>query len=433
MTTNDFNGNGIKDDYIFQTYRSHMNDNNKETSQQYIAYWAQDNWNLTDYFMLKIGLRWDTLELKGGKNLALQSNPQGPGVNGYTTYGVGQIQTTASRKLNINDMVAPRIGFTWDIAHNNKSKLYGFWGQYYQRIPNDMAIRAMTTEWGHNTYFTNPQLTQSYDMWRAAHATSFAPATYTTGFDETVITGTPGGSNLKGAYDEETILGFQYELAPDFTVGVRGIYRNLGRTIEDISVDGAHQYIVTNPDTWTNVWAPDPRWVLYGDPTYKNYRWRFPKPTRYYKALEITAEKRFSNHWQMGGSYVLSRMEGNYEGLFSPMNQQVDALITSTYDLPNLLYNGSGILSNDRTHVLKLYGSYNFDFGLELSGLFAFQSGTPKNAMGSDDVYGTERRPSWCRAVPPAGCPAPGRSTSAPSTTSSSGSRTSPSAWTFST
>ena len=46
-------------------------------------------------------------------------------------------------------MWAPRIGFTWDIAHNNKSKLYGFWGQYYERIPNDMAIRALTDEYFH--------------------------------------------------------------------------------------------------------------------------------------------------------------------------------------------------------------------------------------------------------------------------------------------
>jgi hypothetical protein len=289
-------------------------------------------------------------------------------------------------------MLAPRIGFTWDVAHNGKSKLYGFFGQYYQRIPNDMAIRSMTTEWDHNTYFIDPNLTQSYDAWLAANdPTHFHPHSSTTGLDETLIEGDPHGGKLKGAYDEEWILGFQYELAPDFTMGVRAIYRDLGRTIEDLSVDGGNQYIVTNPDAWSDVWTPDPRYVLQAVDNwedYAGYRWRFPKPTRYYKALEITADKRFSNHWQMGGSYVLSRLEGNYEGLFSPMNQQVDALITSAYDLPNLLYNGNGLLSNDRTHVLKLYGSYNFDFGLELSGLFQFQSGIPINAMGSDDVYG---------------------------------------------
>jgi hypothetical protein len=90
----------------------------------------------------------------------------------------------------------------------------------------------------------------------------------------------------------------------------------------------------------------------------------------------------------MGGSYVLSRLEGNYDGLFSPANGQVDANITSTYDLASLLVNGFGLLANDRTHVLKAYGEYSFDWGLDLSANFNLQSGTPINMMGSHPLYG---------------------------------------------
>ena len=63
----------------------------------------------------------------------------------------------------------------------------------------------------------------------------------------------------------------------------------------------------------------------------------------------------------MQGSYVLSRLEGNYEGLFSNDNGQLDPNITSKYDIPSLLCNGYGLLPNDRTHVLKLYGGYFFE------------------------------------------------------------------------
>jgi hypothetical protein len=340
-----------------------MNDNAKKTTQNYYAYWAQDNWNLTDYFMLKIGLRLDQIHMKGGDN----------SVNVPSTFADPSMANGTARSININDMWAPRVGFTWDIAHNNKSKLYGFWGQYYERIPNDMAIRALTDEYFHFSYYLDSNLTTPL----AGDANH-----WTNGLYPTVITGGPGGGGLKGSYNEETLLGFQYEVAPDFTVGARAIYRSLGRAIEDISVDGASTYIVTNPDAWTNVWVPDP----FGDP---NIRYRFPKPVRNYRALEITAEKRFSNHWMMQGSYVLSRLDGNYEGLFSNDNGQLDPNITSKYDIPSLLVNAYGLLPNDRTHVLKLYGGYFFEnIPLELSGNFTLQSGTPISALGADDAYG---------------------------------------------
>lgn len=374
-TNMDFNGNGTGDDFYFRVYRSHMNDNNKKTKQQYKAFFLQDNWNLTDYFMLKLGVRLDTLEMSGGTNLKLVPNALGPGgPYGYMTYGVGSIQVTPKRTVKINNMWAPRVGFTWDPFHNGKSKLYGFYGWYYERIPNDLAIRSLTTEWGWNAYFQDPYLTVPLSDYLGY------PINFTNGFDETIVTGSPNGGSLKGSYNTEALLGFQYEVMTNLQVGVRTVYRELGRAIEDISTDGANQYIVTNPDNWTDVWVPDP---ITGES-----KWRFPRPIRRYVGLEFTVDKRFSNNWFMGGSYVLSELQGNYDGLYSPANGQVDANITSSFDLPQLLQNGYGLLSLDRTHVLKAYGGYHFDWGLDLNGYFIYQSGTPYNKYGSDELYG---------------------------------------------
>jgi hypothetical protein len=349
--------------YLFRA-QDFMNDQAKKTKQEYYAYWAQDNWNITDYFMLKLGLRLDQLKMTGGANYTPKFSP------------------LPSRSVTINDMWAPRIGFTWDVAHNNKSKLYGFWGQYYERIPNDMAIRALTTEFFHFAYYKDAALTQPWDP--DNNGTGYS---YTYGFDPTLVTGGPGGKKLKGSYNEEWILGFEYEIRPDFTMGVRAIYRSLGRVIEDISTDGANQYIVTNPGAWSGIWVPD----VFGrvDGNGNPYRYKFPRPVRIYKALEITMNKRFSNRWMMQGSYVLSRLQGNYEGLFSNDNGQLDPNITSKYDIPSLLINAYGLLPNDRTHVLKLYGGYFFEnIPLELSANFQLQSGTPISHLGADDAYG---------------------------------------------
>ncbi len=334
----------------------YMNPQDKHTKQTYTAYWAQDNWDITDHFMLKLGVRLDQIHMKGQDLNMTVPRPWYPDFNGR------------GHELNINDEWAPRIGFTWDVAHNNKSKLYGFWGWYFERIPQDLAVRVLTDEYRHFSTFYDAALTQS-----AMDSYTFGPE---------YIQGGPSGGPLKGAYNEEYILGYQYEVRPDFTVGVRGVYRDIGRIIEDISMDGASTYIMTNPDQWTNIWVPD----AAGRP---GYRYHFPKPVRIYKALEVTAEKRFSNHWLLQASYVLSRLEGNYEGMYLSGTTQLDPNLTSIYDIPSLLVNGYGLLPNDRTHVLKAYGGYFFDnIPLELSGNFTLASGTPISAMGADAAYG---------------------------------------------
>ncbi len=358
--------------FVYQA-RGFMNNNAKNTKQTYTAYWVQDNFNITDYFMLKVGLRLDQIHMSGMNNDTNNPGVLYPG-HGYST---GQ-----ARHVNINDMWAPRIGFTWDIAHNNKSKLYGFYGQYYERIPNDMAVRALTDEYFYFAWYEDPGLTIPYTGYMGK--SSWSRSDYIAGLYPTKIQGGPNGGKLKGSYNEEWILGFQYEIRPDFSMGVRAVYRSLGRIIEDISVDAATTYIVTNPDQWTNVWVPD----AGGNP---NYWYRFPKPVRIYRALEITADKRFSKNWMMQGSYVLSRLEGNYEGLFSNDNGQLDPNITSKYDIPSLLVNGYGLMPNDRTHVIKLFGGYFFDnIPLELSTNFTLYSGTPISKLGSDSAYGTD-------------------------------------------
>ena len=51
--------------YLFRA-SGRLSDPQKNTAQNYSAYWVQDNWNLTDHFMLKLGLRLDQVHMKRG-------------------------------------------------------------------------------------------------------------------------------------------------------------------------------------------------------------------------------------------------------------------------------------------------------------------------------------------------------------------------------
>jgi hypothetical protein len=118
----------------------------------------------------------------------------------------------------------------------------------------------------------------------------------------------------------------------------------------------------------------------------------FDKPRRDYQAVELTATKRFSRNFFAQGSYTYSRLRGNYPGLFSADNGQVDPNISSQFDLIELLSNRDGPLTADRPHYFKVDSYYTHDMkeiGSATGGIrFRALSGTPISALGRHYLYG---------------------------------------------
>jgi len=88
--------------------------------------------------------------------------------------------------------------------------------------------------------------------------------------------------------------------------------------------------------------------------------------TQRYKALEISIGKRMSNRWQMQGSYVWSRLDGDRVLDFTDPNNLTDGMAT-----------GRG--ANDQPHAFKLLGSYQAPWGLNLGANFQALSGLPRD------------------------------------------------------
>jgi hypothetical protein len=166
---------------------------------------------------------------------------------------------------------------------------------------------------------------------------------------------------------------------------MRGVYRSMGWVIEDGSFDDGTTYFLFNPGR---------RGRGLPDETTEDVACNsagigcFGRARRYYRALEFTATKRFTNNWQMISSYTYSSLIGNYEGLFRNDNGQSDPNITSLFDLPSLLNNLYGRLPNDRPHQFKINGTYRTPIKLMLSGNFYAQSGQPFNQFIPHPVYG---------------------------------------------
>jgi hypothetical protein len=195
---------------------------------------------------------------------------------------------------------------------------------------------------------------------------------------------TPVDPNLKGQYIDELLGGYEYEIAPNLAIGIKGTYRKLGRVIEDmLAVPITGDYIITNPASGIG------RESGFYDFEHTAV---VPKAKRTYKGVELSANKRFSNNYQFVASYLWSRLEGNYDGTFQVSTGQLDPNINSAYDYADFLVNNSGRLSNDRTHQLKFYGSYQFPSGSMIGGLGVgvaahYASGTPLTATGYSQAY----------------------------------------------
>src|ERR1043165_7545459 len=312
------------------------------------SFYVQDDYKLTKNVQLNLGLRWDLQ----------QSSASG----------------TPYFKLNnlFYDM-QPRIGFIWDFTGQGRGKIFLNYAKFVETpLPLDLNVRA-----GGDSQQIDFNI-------RVSRLNAPAGSTTITDFGNLGGDRTPIDPGLRPQTVNEYTAGIEYNLKSDFTLGFRGIYRAQENVIEDGSFDDGTTYFIFNPGrrgTGSQTTTED---LACKDPTIGC----FGPARRYYRALEFTATKRFSNNWQLISSYVFSSLIGNYEGLFRNDNGQSDPNITSLFDLVSLLKNTYGRLPNDRPHQLKLDGTYKWPFKLLTSLSFRAQSGIPFDQLIPHPVYG---------------------------------------------
>jgi hypothetical protein len=319
------------------------------------ALYAQDQWKMLTNLTLNLGLRVE--QQKVGSR-------------------------TGATAINLKHDLSPRLGIIWDPANNGRSKIYANYGRFYENIPMDINFRAFGGELQLDANNLDPT------AGNFSTSTPLCTTTNKVGCVPVIAQGHPyrflgGGSliepvdpNLKGQYIDEFLLGSDYEIAPNLAVGIKGTYRNLGNVIEDFLIGSTGNYLIANPGSGTGSTGA----TFNGDVV------PYGPAKRTYKGVELHAQKRFSNNYQFFTSYVWSQLKGNYDGTFQSSTGQLDPNINSAFDYADFLVNNNGFLSNDRTHVVKFYGSYTFSNGmtkgLDLGIGAHWESGVPLTAQG---------------------------------------------------
>jgi outer membrane receptor protein involved in Fe transport len=313
-----------------------------KTNSRVEGFYVQDDYKLARNVQFNFGLRWDYQQAYGADG---------------STY----------LKLNhFMDNVQPRLGLIWDFTGKGKGKLFFNFARFLETpLPLDVNVRA------------GGGGSQRDRQFRVNRVNAPSTATLTQAIGNLGADATPIDADLKPQTVNEGTAGLEYEVIKDLAIGFRGIYRAQGTVIEDGSFDDGNNYFLFNPgESITNTISCSTPGGCFG------------RARRYYRALEFTATKRFTNNWQFIGSYVYSSLIGNYEGLFRNDNGQSDPNITSLFDLQSLLAGTYGRLPNDRPHQLKFDGSYRTPFKLLVGASFRAQSGIPFNALVPHPVYG---------------------------------------------
>ena len=95
--------------------------------------------------------------------------------------------------------------------------------------------------------------------------------------------------------------------------------------------------------------------------------------TQRYKALELSLVKRMSNRWQMQGSYVWSRMDGDIALDFTDPNNRL-AFVGQGATAPQ-----GATTSPDQPHAFKLLGSYQAPWGITAGANYQALSGLARD------------------------------------------------------
>lgn len=368
------------------------------------AAYLRDSWQIRPNLTVNVGVRYEEQRMRYADFLRHTTDP-------LTQEPLG------TNALVLKGNLAPRVGVLYDWTQEGRSKVFAHWGRFYESIPLDINARSFGGEVSYEQQFSTSQygVNGGCGSPMAGHASQIggpdgigcAANADAMGDRRERLIGARGvliAPGVKSQYLDEIILGAEYELLDDVKFGISFQNRRLGRVIEDVSVDGAATYVIANPGEWSDEEdrklqaridrtdnPADKQRLLNEQKLFRGIK-IFDKARRDYSALQFTLTRRFSKRLYLQGSYTYSRTQGNYPGLISYDNGQIDPNISSQFDLVKLLSNRVGALPQDRPHYIKLDGYYTFDLGrggdLTLGMRYRALSGIAENALAAHYLYG---------------------------------------------
>lgn len=341
------------------------------------AAYVEDSWQVTDNVLLYGGLRAETFENKNARGETF---------------------------VESDTLIAPRLGFSWDVNGDSTFKVFGNAGRYFIPVASNTNIRGSVAEESTEVWYFVDGIDPNTGLPIYDPANVLFPLAVN-GSRVAPNPATVAAVNLEPMYQDEFILGFQHQLGSDWSLGMRGIKREVKAGMDDVcSHNGFNQWsadqgfdpnfatdgdgidmagcFLLNPGADAEMALdPDNNGTLEVYTVPASYL-GLPQYSRKYHAAEFFFEKAKSNNWYLQGSYTYAKSKGNVEGYVNSTLEQDDAGVTQDFDFPAFEDGAYGYLPNDRRHSLKLFGAYDLSDEWTVSANMLVQSGRPVSCNG---------------------------------------------------
>lgn len=290
-------------------------------------------------------------------------------------------------RFGFPEKLAPRIGVAWDITRDGRSKAYGSYGRFFDRMKLRSArlyLGGEVLRWDYYSLDTADWRTVTCRGVSGAPPDAGCPGEHF-GYEARAALNESGDiridPDLRASSTTEYVAGFDHQLASGLVVGARYVRRTLQRLVEDVGISRVTPtsseivYDICNPgfgicENTATALLPDGR-------PYPAQ----PGARRDYDALEVQATRRLGDRFYVNGSYAWSHLRGNVSGLGSEDGVQIVAPnVTSAFDTIYMAYDAQGRevrgrLPHDRPHVFKAQGGYVFAWGTSIGANYVAQSG----------------------------------------------------------
>ena len=362
------------------------------------AQYIEDSWQVTDRWLVKLGLRNDQF-------------------TNYNGNGQPYIRQTKPQW-------APRLGFSWDVNGDSSFRVYGNAGRYYLALPTSVALRGASGSLYTNTYYTYTGIDPTNGYPTGLHAIdtingSGQPYSANLEYGQSPDPKTVTSRSLTAQYQDEYILGFDKQINSAWVYGAKATYRSLKNEIDDtcqiqlftekalaagLDPSNLRGCYFFNPGRAATFNIPDGKGG-YGQIHLSNDELGFAHAKRNYYALNLYLSHPFDGTWWGRLDYTFSRSYGNTEGQVKSDIGQEDIAATQDWDYPSLMQYAGGLLHNDHKHQLKLYGGYQITPEWNVSGVITMTSGAPYDCLGAygpDGTYPAYTGPyyHWCSGKP---------------------------------
>lgn len=296
------------------------------SEQKYSALYVNDRWKLNNHWNFSIGFRFEKIA---------GDNDIGERIFDYNTF-------------------VPRLGVTYDLGGDGKSSIGAFYGEYYQSPWQDSldGLGRLTQGYDGYGYISgDPHLRSSFDS--TPFDTSRPAADGRLRF----------AKDLKGSKTEETTFVYKQQITPQTSFQAVAVYKEFQNQLDTrvyYALEGGAYTRITNLQNATN-------------------------SRRRYGGLLLSMEHR-GDKWFFAGNWTISRLYGNHDsdsqtssfnnftsGTYQPLDSTGNSWNTN---------NATGLLSTDRTHVLKAFaarrmtwGNFSWDHGFRAT----YFTGLPYN------------------------------------------------------